>query len=383
MPKTVQSIIIFLLFGIQYFCSNPKTLEERKISFQSEFESLLEGNADFKGGQYLVSIGSEVHSGSYGKSNVNDAFHSASIGKLFTMVLVRKLSEQGKISLKDPIINYLSSETLKDLFVFEGKDYKNQVTIEQLLSHTSGVNDYFESKGIDGSDFIQIIQTKPNVKYEPIDLIGYTQKNQAAVFAPGTGYLYSDTGYILLGLMIEAVTKQKFESFLASEILKPIGMSDTYMYKRSKPLSGNILPISPIILGSVDVTNFESVTADWSGGGLITTTSDLLKFQKALWKNQLLKDSKPLDWTGTNRFHTGIFYGSGFMTIDYGDIFFLLKNTPKMYGHAGILSTLLFYNPELDLHVIANFGGSNQLESSFRWMLFVARIGQSMRQEGK
>lgn len=366
-------LTLLLCLGAQFHCSQLKTKEARSQSFLSEFESSLEGKSDFKGGQFLVSIGKEEHTGSYGQSSPQDAFHSASIGKLFTMVLIRKLFEQGKIQLSDPIIIYLNPELLKDLFVFEGIDYKDQVTVEQLLSHTSGVNDYFESKGIDGSDFVQIIQTKPNVKFEPTDLISYTQKNQKAAFPPGKGFLYSDTGYILLGLLIEKVTKQKFEDVLISEILKPLNMLDTYMYKRSHPLSKKILPISPIYLGAVDVTNFDSVTADWAGGGLITTTRDLLIFQKALWNHKLLKNTKPLDWTGNNLFHSGIFYGSGFMTIDYGDIFFLLRGTPKMYGHAGILGTLLFYNPELDLHVVANFGGSNQLETSFRWMLHVVQ----------
>ncbi|WP_167482875.1 serine hydrolase domain-containing protein [Leptospira jelokensis] len=378
MNNQISIFILLLSMAAIVQCSVPKTKEERTKSFLSEFESLLEGKTDFKGGQFLVSIGPEEHFGSYGQSSPKDAFHSASVGKLFTMVLIRKLSEKGKISLNDPIHKYLNKELLKDLFVYEGIDYASEVTVEQLLSHTSGVNDYFESKGIDGIDFIQIIQTKPNIKFEPVDLISYTQKNQKASFPPGKGFLYSDTGYILLGLIIESITKQKFENVLTKEILKPLDMLDTYMYKRSTPLSGKLLPISPIYLGTVEVTNFDSVTADWAGGGLITTTNDLLKFQKAVWNGKLLSNSKPLDWIGNHSFHTGILYGSGFMTIDYGEIFFLLRGTPKMYGHSGILGTLLFYNPELDLHVVANFGGSNQLESSFRWMLHVVRIAKEI-----
>ncbi|GBF49317.1 beta-lactamase [Leptospira ryugenii] len=343
---------------------------------------MLEGKENFKRGQYLISWKGETFQGSFPEGNPNQSFHIASVGKLFTLSLVKILEEEKRLRLTDPIHKYLSKDVLDSLFVFEGKDYQKEVTIEQLLDHTSGVADYFESKGIDGSDFMEVIKSNPQKRFSPLELIAYTQKEQKAAFPPGKGFLYSDTGYILLGLIIESVAKESYEIVLEKKIFLPLGMKASYMYKRSRPLDvTKENDISPIFLGAVDVTQFESVTADWAGGGIVSTTGDLLLFQKALWQGKLFQSAKPIDFAGKQVFHDGIFYGRGWMTVDYGDLFFLFKGTPLMQGHSGILSTLCFYNPELDLHVIANFGGTEQLETSFRWMLQVVQMVEKMQKQ--
>ena len=82
-------------------------------------------------------------------------FHLASIGKMFTAVLVQRLAERGAFTIQDPLVKFFAPAELERLFVFKGVDYAPQVTIEHLLGHTSGIADYFEGKTKDGRTLIK------------------------------------------------------------------------------------------------------------------------------------------------------------------------------------------------------------------------------------
>ena len=88
-------------------------------------------------------------------------FHIASIGKVFTATLVCMLAERGAVSLDDPIVDYMPESSLENLFVFEEKDYAEQVTIRELLTHTSGVAGYVEDPLINGTLFLEVRLRNP------------------------------------------------------------------------------------------------------------------------------------------------------------------------------------------------------------------------------
>ncbi|TGL57303.1 class A beta-lactamase-related serine hydrolase [Leptospira ognonensis] len=304
-------------------------------------------------------------------------FHTASIGKMFTSVLILKEIEKGKLSFDTKIINILGQEFLKGLFVFEGTDHADKVTIKQLLNHTSGMADYFESTDETNKNakaVIGEISKNPNQFWKPNDLVEFTRKYQKAIGKPGETFAYSDTGYVLLGLILEKLNKQTLEDQLKVKIFAPLQMNSTYMHLRSQPISENQLPLSHMFLGEQDVTNFKSISADWAGGGLVSTTEDLLKFQKALVSGRLISSKMYEEMKGTYPFHDGIFYGLGLMTVDYGEMLFLMKGTPLLYGHSGLLSTLCFYAPEYDTHIIANFGSTDHIDDAFEMMFHLMRI---------
>jgi D-alanyl-D-alanine carboxypeptidase len=301
----------------------------------------------------------------------NQPFHIASIGKIFTTVLIFELIESGKLSEQDSIQKILGKEILKNFFVVDGKDYSEQVTILHLLTHTSGIADYFESIDKKSKSVIDEIKKEPNRFWKPIDLLDFTRNNQKAFSIPGKDFHYSDTGFILLGLIIEKLTKKSFETVLSEKIFKPIGMKNSYMHLRSEPLDGLKFPLSTMMLENLDVTNYKSISSDWSGGGIISTTEDLYLFQKALLKGKFISQNNYQSLKGKNIFMDGILYGKGLMTVKFGEMSFFMPNAPELHGHSGLLGTQLFYSPEYDAHIILNIGSTEDVGDSFELMFWI------------
>jgi D-alanyl-D-alanine carboxypeptidase len=156
-------------------------------------------------------------------------FHIASIGKVFTSTLLFILIERGLISLSDLVVNYLPDSQLKTLFFFDGVDYSNQVTIKDLMAHTSGVADYFEDPVTNGIPFLEDVTRNSNTFFTPDMLLDFSRYSQKAVGKPGTAFHYSDTGYILLGNIIEKVTAKPFHANLHEEFFAPLGMDNSYL----------------------------------------------------------------------------------------------------------------------------------------------------------
>ncbi|HNN82229.1 MAG TPA: serine hydrolase, partial [Leptospiraceae bacterium] len=114
-----------------------------------------------------------------------------------------------------------------------------------------------------------------------------------------------------------------------------------------------------------------SISADWAGGGIISTAQDLLLFHQALIKGKLISNLNYSSLVGKNKFLDGIYYGKGLMTVRFNDMSFLMPKTPELYGHSGLLGTLLFYSPEYDSYIIANLGSTEDVGESFEMMFWI------------
>ncbi|MCK5219548.1 beta-lactamase family protein [bacterium] len=299
---------------------------------------------------------------------IQQPFHVASIGKTFTAVLIARLQEAGKLDYNDSIVKYLSDEQLKGLYEFEGQDYADQARIKQLLNHTSGIADYFEDKAKNHKAIKELILDDPERFWTPTDLIDFTRNYQKCVGRPGQEFHYSDTGYILLGLLIENVTGKPFHENLHDEIFNPLNMDDSYLLFYSKPKNPKAMPMANTIFNEVDVTHYKSLSIDWAGGGIVSTMEDLLKFQKAIHNETLIKMNTLNMIPYQHDFTKGIKYGNGLMRVNYGDMIFLLKGLPILIGNCGSIGTLMFYVPDLDMHIIANFGNSAFVEGGFQFL---------------
>jgi len=312
--------------------------------------------------------------------STNQPYHTASIGKVFTAVLVQMLAERGLLGVKDLIIRHLPPNTLERLFVYENTDYAGQVTLEHLLAHTSGIADYFEGNTTGRNSFLDEVLSNPQFRWTPQKLIDFTRERQKAVGVPGKVFNYSDTGYILLGLIIEKVTGKSFAKNLEDEIFQPLEMRDSYLMFYSEPENTPRKSIEKIWFNEVEVSGFESLSCDWSGGGIISTTADLLKFNQALRSGRLVQSITLEAMDACNhKFRPGIYYGLGMMEIRFKEFFFLLGRLPKIKGHIGILSTHMFYDPYRDAHIIMNFGDNNRMVESFRTLIEIENTLQRMQ----
>ena len=112
----------------------------------------------------------------YPAKSSNQPYHVASIGKMFTATLVQMLAERRLLGLKDTITTHLAPSVLERLFIYRGDDYANQVTIEQLLGHTSGVADYFEGGTSNGKSFMDEVISNPQYHWTPSKLLDFTRE---------------------------------------------------------------------------------------------------------------------------------------------------------------------------------------------------------------
>lgn len=150
--------------------------------------------------------------------SVNTPFHTASVGKTFTATTIAMLAGEGKLKFDDPAANYLPTETLQGLHMIDGVDYASQITLSHLLQHLSGLPDYFEDETVSGEKMMSRLFSEPGRHWEPEELIQFTKQHFQARFEPGTNYYYTDTEYILLGLIIQQLEKKPLLQVFAERI---------------------------------------------------------------------------------------------------------------------------------------------------------------------
>lgn len=292
-------------------------------------------------------------------------YYSASIGKTFTSALIGMLCEEGVIRYDDAIQKYLDAGLLEGLFVYDGVDYKDRVTIKQLLGHMSGIGDYYVDPVLQGDTMLEILINDQGKRWTPLALVAFTRENQKTVARPGEVFHYSDTGYVLLGFLIEAVTGQQFHEVLHERILNPMGMDDTYLIFQSSPKNTPKYDMLEVYVNGIDVSDTNALSFDWSGGGLVTTMADLLKFSKALNEGELVGIDTLNQMTNFSRkYMDGVYYGLGMMEFRFGEFSYFLKDIPNLYGGVGDSSTFMLYDKSNDIHIIANFGSIDFMEVS-------------------
>lgn len=212
----------------------------------------------------------------YGLANVEQklamqpdmALRLGSITKQFTAVAVLLLADQGKLSLEHDIARYLPA------FPADGK----HITIAQLLNHTSGVASYTSAPNFQATmdkDFT-VAQMIDNFKDMPRD------------FAPGQAWNYSNSGYFLLGAIIEKVSGQPYADFLAEHLFKPLGMDNTAYEGRERGTAPKVPGYSADGKGFGPATRI-SMSQPYAAGALVSTVDDLARWDAAISAGKLLK----------------------------------------------------------------------------------------------
>ncbi|MEP2668579.1 MAG: serine hydrolase domain-containing protein [Cyclobacteriaceae bacterium] len=307
---------------------------------------------------------------SYGRSSEHEPYYLASIAKTFTATGVGMLVNQGKLSFRDPITDYLSQDLVEGLHLFDGKNYSAEITIAHLLNHTSGLPDYFEDQPISGSNMINRIFEEPNKFWEPEEIIEFTKANFKPHFAPGTDYHYTDTEYVLLGLIAQHVTGLELHEIYQKMIFEPLEMRSSWLNLRSTPLDSNFIEMAPFYVGESEVSRMNSLSADWAGGGLISTNSDLTSFMKALVGGELVSAAT---WDEMNNYvneSKGTYYGFGLRQWVLKELFPTLPDL-TLIGHSGSTGSFMYYCPELDTYFIGSF---NQTEMIKNHILFLEKV---------
>lgn len=213
------------------------------------------------------------------KNNSDTRFGIASGSKLFTAIAICQLVEEGKITFDSKITDYLDVDF---------KYFDKTVTIHHLLTHTSGIPDYFDEEVM--KDFEELWINKPMYHIRKLrDFLPLFQ-NEPMKFHVGELFNYNNAGYILLGLIIEEVSKLEFSDYIQKNIFDKANMKDSGYF------SFDALPANTA-LGYIDnsdgtwKTNIYSLPVKGgSDGGAFVTASDMVKLWDALLNNQLLTE---------------------------------------------------------------------------------------------
>jgi CubicO group peptidase (beta-lactamase class C family) len=273
---------------LPFFLFSYRSVEESlRPGLTARLDELFASVPDYSGVLLIAEKGKPVYHKAFGYKNFNtkeplstsSIFELASVSKQFTAMTIMMMSEEGKLAFDDPIEKYIP-----------GLPYPG-VTIRHLLNHTSGLPDYQEVMDKHW-DKTKVAGNADNIAY----LIRY---HPPVLFEPGTKYEYSNTGYMLLASITEKVSGQDFTAFCRQRFFKPYGMIHTDI----RSLAEKAL-LKDMALGHIYVKEKDAyVPADsfpafnyaiWLGkrvgpGRVSSTTADMLKWDRALYGNKLVK----------------------------------------------------------------------------------------------
>lgn len=199
-----------------------------------------------------------------------DRFPIGSVTKSFVATVVMQLRDEGKLSLEETLSKWLPDFPRAD-----------RITLRHLLSHTSGIFDYTQDRHC-------IARINRGQTMTPAEMIGWAADN-APLFEPGADWSYSNSNYILLGAVIEAVTGNTAAAELRTRIFDPLGMKDSFLLG-SEEVPGGLLVHGYLeqATGDVDFTELWNGTAAWTAGAIVSTGADMLRFSHGLLEGELL-----------------------------------------------------------------------------------------------
>jgi CubicO group peptidase (beta-lactamase class C family) len=207
---------------------------------------------------------------------LNTKFNLGSMNKMFTAVAIAQLAQAKRLSFDDVISKHLPD--------YPNKEVADKVTIHQLLTHTSGMGLYWNEKfKAQREKLVTVAAHLPLFVSDPLS------------FAPGEKFQYSNSGYMVLGAIIEKVSGQDYYSYVQEHVYKPAGMTDTGFYEPGKEVANlaigytNMGPDGKRLAEIKDNTDIREVKGGPAGGGY-STVGDLVKFHVALRDHKLLNE---------------------------------------------------------------------------------------------
>jgi CubicO group peptidase (beta-lactamase class C family) len=249
---------------------------------------------EFNGSVLVAKSGQVIYQKGFGYANLTTEqlntpqtrFRLASLTKQFTAVLVLKLVDQGKLQLDDVITDHLPEFR---------QDTGSKITLHQLLQHTSGIPSYGRNKTY-----------MRNQAHQPVQVAEFIQTHCSGDldFEPGTQARYSNSGYFLLGAIIEKVTGMPFGEAIEVHLLKPLNLQQTGYDDGSHSSENHALGYRQIG-GKLESAKTINVSVAFAAGGLYSTVADLYKWDRALYSGQLLPANILQQMLTPNQAHFG------------------------------------------------------------------------------
>jgi len=316
--------------------------QSQSITFAQTFELRVDSLLETKyqpaapGAVFLIAQnGNIIYRKAFGLANLelnvsmkpDNVFEIGSMTKQFTAISILMLTEKGKLNLDDEITKFIPSYPTNG----------NKVTIHHLLTHTSGIKNYTRMKAL---------RNISKQDLTPIELIDFF-KNEPMDFVPGEQFKYNNSGYIILGYIIELLSGQSYASFVEENIFKKVGMTSSFYASRRKIIKNRTSGYHNRN-GYINARHI-SFTLPYASGSLMSNADDMLKWQEALKNNKLISknmiDKAFTNYTLNNGDHINYGYGWHMREID---------GTPSR-EHGGSIfgfKSMGVYVPSEDLYVI-------------------------------
>ncbi|MEP5613425.1 MAG: serine hydrolase domain-containing protein [Cyclobacteriaceae bacterium] len=258
-------------------------------------------------------------------NNMDTKFNLGSMNKMFTAIAILQLVEQDRIALDETIEKYVDESWLP-------KEITQEITVHHLLSHTSGLGSYFNTTYWNSSREL----------YRKVDDYRPLVRGDKLSFTPGKRFQYSNTGMLLLGVVIERITKQDYFEYVKENIYKPAGMTNTDSYEMDQPIENLAIGYVPTKDNESGWENnlYKHVIKGGPAGGGFSTARDLHRFSMALINEKIVTDSSlKLLWKN----HSARYgYGFSLRTSQAG----------KVVGHGGGFPGI---NSNLDIFLDSNY----------------------------
>lgn len=271
----VLKVIFFYLLMTIPFLALVLSAKAQPTSYRSLLEESF-GEHQTGATAIVAKNGEIIYQDAIGQANlelgvdmqVNHVFRIGSITKQFTAVAIMQLEEQGQLSIQDPITQFIP-------------DYPTQghtITIEHLLTHTSGIKSYTDMPEFAGMTIRQDMT--------PSELVDFF-KDQPMDFAPGDQFNYNNSGYILLGVIIEKVSGLSYADYIQKKLFEPLGMKSSHFGNASAIIPNRVAGYQGA-KGAYRNADYLSMTLPYAAGSLLSNVSDLYTWTKAVHTHQLV-----------------------------------------------------------------------------------------------
>ena len=232
----------------------------------------------FMGSVLIAKNGKTLLSKGYGQASLADnipntpatKFRLGSVTKQFTAASILLLEEQGKLKVEDPIKKYMP----------DAPAAWDSITFFHLLTHTSGIPNY--------TSFPEYRSTEA-VTQTPTEVVGRF-RDKPLNFTPGASWEYSNSGYVLLGYLIEKISGETYGKFVHDNLFAPLGMKDSGYDSSTEKIAGRAVGYTPGPGGPM-VAPFVDMSIPFSAGALYSTTQDMLRWEQGLFGGKVLKPS--------------------------------------------------------------------------------------------
>ncbi|WP_394615753.1 serine hydrolase domain-containing protein [Lentzea sp. JNUCC 0626] len=309
---TATSLLALTTTGI---ASADTSSVDRKV-IQQALDQVTQSGAAL-GVQARVTDGRQRFTAVSGKAELNSSrpvpadgrFRVGSITKTFVSTVVLQLVGEGKVDLDAPVVRYLPG--LID----------ERITVRQVLQHTSGLYNYTDGLPLDPDAFEQIRYKH----WEPAELLALAT-SKPLDFDPGTQWNYSNTNYVVAGLLVEKITGKPYEKAVEQRILKPLRLNDTEVPGDKAAISGPHARAYWVVAGQPSEITKMNPSVAWAAGEMISTTRDLDTFIDALADGKLLKPAQQKEISKTTAVSPGYGLGLQVETLPCG---------AKVWGHGG------------------------------------------------